>query len=65
MCKTKLHNEYELITPIKYIDEHAFAQIFDHYQDHIYNAAYKLTHSTTIAEEIVAEPTQALSQQQM
>lgn len=36
-------------------EEHAFAIVFDHYRNRIYGAALKLTHSTTVAEEIVEE----------
>jgi RNA polymerase sigma-70 factor (ECF subfamily) len=34
-------------------DENAFATFFHHYKNRIYGLALKLTHSTTIAEEIV------------
>ena len=55
MFISKPQNVHELITLIKIGDEAAFTQFFNHYRDLIYNAAYKLTHSTSIAEEIVAE----------
>lgn len=55
MCKLKLINESEIIFKISEGDESAFTQFFDHYKDHIYNSAYKLTHSHTIAQEIVSD----------
>jgi RNA polymerase sigma-70 factor (ECF subfamily) len=36
-------------------DESAFTQLFDHYRNKIYTVALKLTHSTTVAEEIVED----------
>ena len=36
-------------------DELAFASLFEHYRNRIYGIAFKLTHSTTIAEEIVQD----------
>jgi RNA polymerase sigma-70 factor (ECF subfamily) len=36
-------------------DEKAFATVFDYYRNKIYGVALKLTHSTTVAEEIVED----------
>ncbi|HSV11030.1 MAG TPA: RNA polymerase sigma-70 factor [Hanamia sp.] len=36
-------------------DEQAFATVFDHYRNRIYGVALKLTHSTTVAEEIAED----------
>ena len=49
------YNEQELIQLIIQNDESAFAQLFDYYRNRIYTFALKLTHSTTIAEEIVGD----------
>ena len=49
------YNEQELIQLIAQSDEIAFAKLFDHYRDKIYTVALKLTHSTTVAEEIVED----------
>jgi len=51
----QLYNEQELIQRIAQNDEIAFAKLFDHYRDKIYTVALKLTHSTTVAEEIVED----------
>jgi RNA polymerase sigma-70 factor (family 1) len=50
-----LHNERELLLLISQSDENAFATLFDYYRNRIYGVALKLTHSTTIAEEIVED----------
>lgn len=50
-----LYNEQELIELIAQSDEIAFAKLFDHYRNKIYTVALKLTHSTTVAEEIVED----------
>lgn len=55
MLEQGLHNEKELLHLISMGEEHAFAIVFDHYRNRIYGAALKLTHSTTVAEEIVEE----------
>jgi RNA polymerase sigma-70 factor (ECF subfamily) len=49
------YNEQEVIELIGQSDENAFAQLFDHYRNKIYSVALKLTHSTTVAEEIVED----------
>jgi len=50
-----LDNEEELVYLISKGDESAFARVYNYYHDRIYGIALKLTHSTTISEEIVAE----------
>jgi len=50
-----LHNERELLQMISQGDEQAFATVFDYYRNKIYGVALKLTHSTTVAEEIVED----------
>ena len=49
------YNEKELMTLVSRGDELAFASLFEHYRNRIYGIAFKLTHSTTIAEEIVQD----------
>lgn len=49
------YNEQELIQRIAQNDENAFSKLFDHYRNKIYTVALKLTHSTTVAEEIVED----------
>lgn len=55
MQLSALHNERELLQMISEGDEQAFAAVFDHYRNGIYGVALKLTHSTTVAEEIVED----------
>jgi RNA polymerase sigma-70 factor (family 1) len=55
MACDQSYNEQELIRLIAQGDESAFAQLFDHYRNKIYTVALKLTHSTTVAEEIVED----------
>lgn len=55
MFPDQLYNEQELIRLIALNDERAFAQLFAHYRNKIYTVALKLTHSTTVAEEIVED----------
>jgi RNA polymerase sigma-70 factor (family 1) len=50
-----LHNERELLQMVSQGDEQAFATVFDHYRNRIYGVALKLTHSTTVSEEIVED----------
>ncbi|MGN6264781.1 MAG: RNA polymerase sigma factor, partial [Ginsengibacter sp.] len=55
-----MHTEvgYEIKTLIKQIaedDEAAFKTIFDHYKAPFYSAAFKMTRSGSLAEEIVQE----------
>jgi RNA polymerase sigma-70 factor (ECF subfamily) len=49
------YDEQELLRLIAQSDESAFTQLFDHYRNKIYTIALKLTHSTTVAEEIVED----------
>lgn len=55
MNPDSLYNERESIQLIAQGDEYAFAKLFNHYRDKIYGIALKLTHSTTVAEEITAD----------
>ena len=50
-----LNNERDYILQISAGDEKAFEQVFNHYRDKIYGVALSLTHSTTVAEEIVED----------
>ncbi|HEY9363120.1 MAG TPA: sigma-70 family RNA polymerase sigma factor [Chitinophagaceae bacterium] len=50
-----MYNEEEIIALIIQGDEAAFAVLFEHYRDKVYSIAYKLTHSTTIAEDVVED----------
>lgn len=50
-----LDNERDYIFLISQGDEKAFEQMFNHYRDKIYSVALTLTHSTTVAEEIVED----------
>lgn len=49
------YNEQELIHLIGQGDEFAFAQLFNHHRNKIYTVVLKITHSTTVAEEIVED----------
>jgi RNA polymerase sigma-70 factor (ECF subfamily) len=49
------YNEQKLIQLVAQSDEIAFGQLFDHYRNKIYTVALNLTHSTTVAEEIVED----------
>ena len=49
------YNERELIQLITQGDEQAFTKLFDHYRNKIYGIALKLTHSTTLVEEITED----------
>lgn len=55
MIRNTTYNEQEIIRSITHGDEHAFAKLFEHYRDKIYGVALKLTHSTTVAEEITED----------
>jgi RNA polymerase sigma-70 factor (ECF subfamily) len=55
LLKDTSYNEKELLTFIAQGDEFAFAKLFECYRDRIYTIAYKISHSTTIAEEIVQD----------
>lgn len=55
MASKNLHNDQELLQLIALGDEVAFSKLFEHYRNRVYGAALKLTHSTTIAEEIVED----------
>ena len=49
------HSEATLLALIAQGDELAFTRLFEQYRDRIYSIAVKITHSTTIAEEIVQD----------
>lgn len=53
MYSGELNNEKELLDLIAGGDEAAFAKLFAFYQNRIYSSAFKLSRSSTIAEEIV------------
>ena len=55
MFKDTSYNEEELLAFIARGDQLAFTQLFDYYRDRIYSIAFRITHSTTIAEEIVQD----------
>lgn len=55
MIKDQLYQEEEVISLIIQGDENAFATFFHHYRNRIYGLALRLTHSTSIAEEIVQD----------
>lgn len=50
-----LHNETELLTAIATGSERAFATLFHAYRDKVYSAAFRLTHSGFLAEEVVQD----------
>ena len=55
MISNNSYNEQELIQLIAQGDEQAFTKLFDQYHNRIYGFAFKLTHSTTVAEEITED----------
>ncbi|MGN6265557.1 MAG: RNA polymerase sigma factor [Ginsengibacter sp.] len=55
MLAEQSYNEQKLIQLVAQSDEIAFAQLFGHYRNKIYTVALNLTHSTTVAEEIVED----------
>ena len=55
MFKNTTYTEDELLAFIANGDELAFTNLFDNYRDRIYSIAFRITHSTTIAEEIVQD----------
>ena len=55
MSNGTLYNEKELLALIAEGDESAFAKLFEYYRNRIYSIAFKLTNSTSIAEEIVQD----------
>lgn len=55
MFKDASYSEEELLAFIARGDELAFTRLFDNYRDRIYSIAFRITHSTTIAEEIVQD----------
>lgn len=55
LSRDELYNERELLFSIAKSDEAAFEKLFRRYRDRIYSVAFKLTYSTTIAEEIVQD----------
>lgn len=50
-----LHNDEELLIQIAAGSEKAFATLFHSHRDKVYSAAFRLTHSTFIAEEVVQD----------
>jgi RNA polymerase sigma-70 factor (ECF subfamily) len=50
-----MYNEEEIIALVIQGDEAAFAKLFKHYRDKVYSIGYKLTHSTTVAEDVVED----------
>jgi RNA polymerase sigma-70 factor (family 1) len=50
-----LHNETELLTDIAAGSEKAFAALFHWYRDKVHSAAFRLTHSSFLAEEVVQD----------
>ncbi|MEO8821965.1 MAG: sigma-70 family RNA polymerase sigma factor [Ginsengibacter sp.] len=55
MNTEKIYDENEIITLVSQGNEHAFAKLFEHHQNKIYGVALNITHSTTLAEEIVED----------
>jgi RNA polymerase sigma-70 factor (ECF subfamily) len=55
LFKNTTYTEDELLAFIANGDELAFTNLFDNYRDRIYSIAFRITHSTTIAEEIVQD----------
>jgi len=55
LFKDASYSEEELLAFIARGDELAFTRLFDNYRDRIYSIAFRITHSTTIAEEIVQD----------
>ena len=55
MSNALLHEEKELLHLVAKGDEFAFARLFDYYRNWTYSIAFKITHSTSIAEEIVQD----------
>jgi len=55
LFKDTPYNEEELLAFIAQGDELAFTRLFDNYRDRIYSIAFRIIHSTTIAEEIVQD----------
>jgi RNA polymerase sigma-70 factor (family 1) len=53
--KHKPYNEPELLAALIQGNEAAFVELFEHYKDSIYSIAFRLTHSTVLAEEIVQD----------
>jgi RNA polymerase sigma-70 factor (family 1) len=55
LLTSDLNKERELLQLTSIGDEMAFSKLFDFYRNRIYGIALKLTHSTTVAEEIVED----------
>lgn len=55
MLKNAPYNEQKLLALIAQGDEFAFAKLFEYHRDRIYTVAFRISHSTTIAEEIVQD----------
>jgi RNA polymerase sigma-70 factor (ECF subfamily) len=53
--KDKIYNERELLALVAEGDEPAFTGLFRLYRDRIYSIAFRLTHSSTLSEEIVQD----------
>lgn len=49
------YNEQDLLASTAEGDEFAFTKLFDYHKDRIYTIAFRISHSTTIAEEIVQD----------
>lgn len=50
-----LKDEQSYLLRISKSDEKAFAELFEYYRDRIYTFVLKLTHSTLVSEEVVAD----------
>lgn len=50
-----IYDEKELLDLVAKGDEYAFSKLFEHYRNRIYSIAFKLTQSTSVAEEIVQD----------
>ncbi|MNK03582.1 ECF RNA polymerase sigma factor SigK [compost metagenome] len=55
MRDKNLLNETALLARTARGDEHAFREVFDHYQQYVFTFAQKITHSSSDAEEIVQD----------
>lgn len=55
LSKRKSYDEPELLAALIQGDEAAFADLFEYYRDRIYSIAFRLTHSASLAEEIVQD----------
>ena len=55
MLKNVPYSEENLLALIAGGDESAFTRLFEVYRDRIYSIAFSITHSTTVAEEVVQD----------